>query len=114
MIINVEKSTGLVRDIGQNFDDRFFDNADFPDGTIPNGDNPRFYRRVSGNIVKLSQAEIEANQPSEMARRLRADWQTAIAGLVADVQALPAGPQKQILGKLLQTMRLMAQLVKFE
>lgn len=54
--IIVEKATNKVVDAGSNslqYDPRFYDNLDYPDNTIPAGENPRKYLKDgAGNIVK--------------------------------------------------------------
>lgn len=115
MIVNVEKTTGRVADVNQMKDPRFFDNLEYPDGTIPDADDPRFYnRQQDGTIVRRPQAELEADFENVLARRLRQDFAALAGELVNDVQALPAGPQKQILVKVLQLIRLLAKLVRME
>lgn len=115
MIVNIEKATGRVVDVNQNYDGRIFDDVQYPDGTIPEGADPgHYFRAGDGTIARLTQSEIEAARPGEVARRLRGEFQTLLMDIVADVQALPAGPQKQILIKLLQFIRLIAKHTRME
>ena len=60
MIVNIEKSTNRVVDVGQVYDPRFFDNEEYPDGTIV-GDPKKYERR--GNQIRLTD-----KTPSEIRR----------------------------------------------
>lgn len=41
MIVNIEKRTGKVVDVDQIYDERFFENREVPDGTVPKFIDPR-------------------------------------------------------------------------
>lgn len=58
----VDRVTGIVQDINQRYDERYFDHLDVPDGTIPNGADWRSYmRNPSGDIV-LRPARTDAKR----------------------------------------------------
>lgn len=59
MIINVEKKTGVIVDINQHYDERFFENKEVPDDTISKASfSPGKYTvdTVSGEVVKINNA----------------------------------------------------------
>lgn len=80
MRIIVDKATGRIIDTGDaslQYDPRFFDNLDYPDGTIPPGEVPQKYHRdLTGNIIKWPQSKLVQEFPDEA----RADLVAAIAG----------------------------------
>ena len=95
MICVVEKATGHVWDINQQFDTLYFDHLAVPDGTIPSGADPRkYFRDGFGNIVLRSAADLEAAFPDEWKKR-------AITRI--DVSILPDGVKallKEIVARL--------------
>lgn len=115
MIVNSRISNDQVVDVGQNYDTRFFRNETFPDGTIPAGESPAYYRRVNASTVqRLTDNQIEAIDHSKLAARLKTESQALVTALIADIQALQASPQRQIFTQMLQLIRKLTLLSKLE
>ena len=95
MICVIEKATGYVRDVNQQFDLRYFDHVEVPDGTIPTGADPqKYFRDGSGNIVLRLAADLEAAFSDE--------WKSKVTARI-DAGVLPDGVKailKEIVARL--------------